>query len=272
MTLYSDAMKRHMAAYKRDTLQIDEHGIDHNHGKEHPHILPESMREHNIIPSARDAFWEYFAAHAYELPLHQAFHNLLSSQAFAFNLFFPFFGMGGDGHELLAALGAPVEPIASWRFEHMPDQAERTSVDFYVEYASGRRLLVEVKLTEATFGISESNQAREEKRVGWYRPRLNGRVPDAWLEPDAFFSKYQLLRNLAHLRPEHGDRLILLLPRANETAWTEANAFQAELVGAARDAVSVVAVEDVLARLEEAGADNDGHVALLRAKYAFSPA
>lgn len=89
MTDYAHAMRDHLAEYKARHLPDAPDGIYRGNGRAYPHVLPEELLTHNILPSLREEFWEYFEANRRELALHTDFHHLNSSQAFAFNLFFP---------------------------------------------------------------------------------------------------------------------------------------------------------------------------------------
>jgi hypothetical protein len=63
--------------------------------------------------------------------LHMYFHHLNSSQAFAFNLFFPFFSAGaGPARALSSSLGVDYDTASDWEFEHVADPtcAEQTLV------------------------------------------------------------------------------------------------------------------------------------------------
>ena len=81
------------------------------------------------------------------------------------------------------------------------------------------------------------------------RKRLEGKVHADTLTEEAFFLNYQLLRNLSHLDLARGDRLVLLLPRANALTWQQALKFRDALLPSAMSAVSVLAVEDVVTSL-----------------------
>jgi len=243
-------MKSHLTRYKRNRLGIAEDGIFSGNGKDYGHILPEQLKNLNILEQVRSEFWEYYEAKRKELPLHTYFHHLNSSQAFAFNLFFPWFGMDESPAPLLSALGVAGRVVNKWQFEAMPNQAEGTSIDFYAEFAGGSRLLVEVKLTENQFGKSLPNERRQTKLRDTYAPSLANKVHPTMLEEGNFFLHYQLCRNISQLDLVKGDTLVLLLPRANEFTWHDALRFRDEqLTESCRAAVRVVAVEDLISTL-----------------------
>src|SRR5262245_1230602 len=91
---YADDMKMHLARYREEDLVVSELGVWFRNGKEYeyPHILPWQLRELNVLPGIREEFWKY--AQAEGIKVHRYFHHLNSSQAFAFNLFFPLIQAG----------------------------------------------------------------------------------------------------------------------------------------------------------------------------------
>lgn len=152
---------------------------------------------------------------------------------------------------LLSALGVREGALRRWHFEHIPDPAERTSFDVFAEYEDGARLLIEVKLTEAHFGLAQADEAHVRKYREVYLPRLTGKVRPEFLEQAHFLLHYQLFRNLSHLDAARGDQLVLLVPDANAFTWSQANTFLTWLLPDTRAGVQVVATETLLARLGE---------------------
>lgn len=265
---YADTMAAHLGRYKRERLGVLEDGRWRGNDRLYPHVLPEALHRLNVVETVRREFWTYHAAHAATIALHTDFHHLNSSQAFAFNLFFPWVGLGADPAPLLAALGVPGLRPTAWAFEHVPEPGEGTTFDVSDACA---RLLVEVKLTERQFGACAATDAYRRRRAE-YLPRLAGLAASDALDEAGFFAHYQLLRNVSHLAPARGDALVLLVPRGNPGPWAQAAAFRAErLTGAGRKVVHLVAVEDVLdAVAKVAGAwppAYRSHGALLREKY-----
>jgi len=264
-------MKAHLARYKREHLVVLEDGLWRSNQRPYPHILPESAHRLNILETIRDDFWEYFKNHCATLPLHTDFHHLNSSQAFAFNLFYPWACNEAAHRYLLSALSLEREEIVHWSFEAIPDPAERTTFDFYAVLASGRRVLIEVKLTEARFGDTVPNQEHRNKLQKTYTPRLVGKAIASGLEEAVFFPNYQLLRNVSHLDIGRGDCLCLVLPRANDFTWQQGVEFLNYLEAPVQSAVRLIAVEDLSATLSKlAPSVSSGlceHMKLLEKKY-----
>jgi len=276
MSTFSGQVKAHLARYKREHLGVLEDGIWRRNQRPYAHILPEARQRLNILETIRDRFWAYFEVNRATLSLHTDFHHLNSSQAFAFNLFFPWMDTDVVRGRLLSALGIPAEEVVGWHFEHIPCPAERTTFDFHAELASGRRVLVEVKLTEEHFGAVVPKAEHRNKLKTVYAPRLVGNVKPDRIEEALFFLNYQLFRNVSHLDVSRGDRLVLVLPRANQFTWLQGEVFRNHLEVPARDAVRLVAAEDLSAALtgHATGVSEElrEHMELLRAKYALEGA
>lgn len=243
---YSDRIKRHLATYKRETLGVLEDGIWARNSRPYPHILPIHLSRLNVVEPVRDAFWPYAERKGLTRQLHRDFHHLNSSQALAFNLFFTFVALPWSQPQvLLAALGLEGKRIQRFAFEYVPDREEGTNFDFFASFSDSTRLLVEVKLTEAKFGRCRGDQKHDEKRRLLYAPRLANKVSPRCIEPDAFFCRYQLLRNLSHLGVN--DTLMLLVPRANVGTYDEGHAFIANDVAIEwQSRVRIVALEDLV--------------------------
>lgn len=273
---YQVRLREHLALYKREVLGVEEDGTWSYRGRAipYPHILPRGKERLNILNGVRDEFWSYFERQKREEPrpakLHRDFAHLNSSQALAFNLFFPLLGSTrAEPLALLSALGSPGEPVAKWRFEEVLDPGEGTNFDVAITLASGRRVLVEVKLTESEFGTCANDHKHQRKLTDIYTNRLAGKVAPEVLEEAAFFARYQILRNVSYAR-ETTD-VVFLVPEANE-ALAEGISFIRETVLADhRPSVRVVYLEDLLDTLERlvAGAPLAHDVSDLRRKYSL---
>jgi hypothetical protein len=246
MKEYDRILKERLAAYKRARLGVQEDGFCDK--RPYAHLLPEALYRLNILETVRAEFWRYWERNRDRLKLHQGFHHLNSSQAMTFNLFFPWLGLAGARSQLLLeALGVPVEPVADWAFEHVPDSAEGTHFDFALKFPSGRRLLFEVKLSEPGFGTAPPDPAHLRKLDTVYRPALRDRVSPDCLEPERFFAHYQLLRILSHAA---GDaRIVLIWPRENELLQSVRRFLSTALTPEALRQIDIVHLEDLTACL-----------------------
>ena len=152
---YQSELNRHLAEYKRAVLGISEAGLYRHHGADLPydHILPIQQRDSNLLAEAAP-FAQIFLRNS-PGKRHRYFHHLNSSQAFAFNLFFPFFS-GGDetAKVLLMALGQQAR-LTAWQLEDIPDEREGTNIDAWWKTNDGVQTFCEVKLSE-TMNTSRS--------------------------------------------------------------------------------------------------------------------
>jgi len=248
---YQARLLQHLIRYKRSVLRIREPGTFRYRGRDVPkdHVLPLAKKWANLIGPTRSLVETYLVDHPDVRP-HRYFHHLNSSQAFAFNLFFPFFGGGPvASRALLRALGQ-AEPLESWEPEAVPDKDEGTNLDACWRLAGGTVVMCEVKLSEADFGKASADERHRRKLRDLYRPVLKGHVAASMLEEPSFFRAYQILRNVWHMLSVPGSRLVFVLPRGNARLWAELVPTLASLTPAARDRVSIAAIEDVLASLQ----------------------
>ena len=118
-------LTEHLARYKNDALQIPEKGLWKGE-VERSHILPQALREHNVVPSIRASFWRYADEKGLRHQLHRDFHHLTSSQAFAFNLFFPVVTHQYATNVVLSLVGLAAQSV-EWEFEAVVDPREGTT-------------------------------------------------------------------------------------------------------------------------------------------------
>jgi Restriction Endonuclease associating with ARP len=214
MTNYTERLMAHLQDYKNNTLGIADNG--EWRGKQYGHILPPAMQFNNLLEHIREDFQLYLRSHP-EISLHKGFHHLNSSQAFAFNLFYPYFVAGGATARHLSKIMGVDKGVAEWAFETIPDTIEGTNVDVCWTAADGTTTYCEVKLSETEFGKTKNDARHRHKLEAIYRPRLIGMVKPEILEEDTFFKHYQLLRNISLLHENEHDHLVLFFPRENST-------------------------------------------------------
>lgn len=215
MTTFAKELQKHLASYKSSRLGVKEAGIYLHKGKEvrHGHILPKDLKWLNILEPFRSEIREYLNAHR-EIRLHKYFHHLNSSQAFALNLFFPFFE-GGASSALLRALGTKGS-ISNWLPEFVPDAEEGTNVDISWQDTNGSWTYCEVKLTEQEFSKAAGEDRHYLKLEKTYGPALRPYCPAELLQPNAFFAHYQILRNIWLAARDPKSSIVFLLPARNE--------------------------------------------------------
>jgi hypothetical protein len=192
-------IKKHLADYKKNTLNISQNGIWKNNKKQYEHILPEILQDKNILNS--DYHHKIIDAIATDhVNLHTGFHHLNSSQALCFNLFYPLL----FEKELTIPLLKKLMPdnveqndnIKRYEFEYIEDTIEKTNFDLYLETNSTKYYL-EIKYTEEGFGKAKRNASHEQKYNAIYKEKLSNFETDE-LEKD-FFKNYQLFRNLIYM-------------------------------------------------------------------------
>jgi restriction endonuclease-like protein len=246
---YQDDLKKHLADYKRLRLGISEPGLFGYRGRQvrRHHILPLRDSSRNLLEEAEPAASAFLESNPHKR--HQYFHHLNSSQAFAFNLFFPYFGGDAESSSaLLRALGQP-GVLAEWEPEAVPASEEETNIDVLWTTTDGTRTICEVKLSEADFGKAKDDDRHRIKLMSIYSQTLAEHLEPGRLEPAAFFEAYQFNRNVWHmLRAERG-RLMFLLPRSNARLWAQLQKLLSGVVPATRRRISAVAIEDVLLNL-----------------------
>ena len=243
---YQQRLNKHLAEYKRTALKIQQPG-DFRYRRsivKYDHILPTESSWLNVLEPARTMVQRYLERHR-EIKLHRYFHHLNSSQAFAFNLFFPYFAEPTRAVVLLRALGQ-TESLKSWTPESIPVSSEGTNVDVAWETTDGRTTFCEVKLSEGDFGKGKEDARHLQKLREIYSPTLVACIESDWLKPRRFFGCYQIFRNIWHLTQTPNSTLIFLLPRANTTLWKQLE--QTLSVASARilSRIASVAIEDVI--------------------------
>lgn len=273
---YQKDLRAHLSRYAREQLGVTEPGIFRWRGQDLPydHILPAEKADLNFLAHCRSELLLYLEANPRIKP-HRFFHHLSSSQAFAFNLFFPFLtSEAPDSAAFFLHFGTEQPGRNDWEFESIPDRREGTNVDVAWTADNGGRLYCEVKLTEAEFGAVQNLPKYRVKLETINRDRLSSLVPARYLEPAVFRAHYQILRNLALLHRNPRDRLVFLLPRENEQVQRRLTPFLAELPPATRSRVRVVLTEELLESLLSGASLPDPlrtHTAAVAAKYIPSP-
>jgi hypothetical protein len=251
---YKTRLLQHLTHYKHTVLRVRQPGIFRHKNRDllKEHILPTAHAWLNLLEPARGLVQTYMASHA-DVKLHRYFHHLNSSQAFAFNLFFPFFEGGpAASATLLRALDTP-GTLANWEPESVPNRKEGTNLDAKWSLVDGSNYICEVKLSEADFGKAVCDDHHKLKLSDIYEPVLNVCVAPHLLTTEAFFKRYQILRNIWHAALVPGSSLVFLMPRANKTLWKLLAQTLDHIEPEMRRRVRSVSIEDVLERLTRDG-------------------
>ena len=245
---YQDKLKTHLSAYKHKHLG----GLTPGNykQKQYDHILPDPDNdwELNLLAGFRNQIISYLSSNP-QIKRHQYFHHLNSSQAFALNLFVPFFEGGTDASKsLLTALGQQSE-LVRWEPEKIPNAEEETNIDVFWETTDGVQTFCEVKLSENDFGKATNDKRHQDKLNKIYLPRLAQYLSPELQAEEGFFNSYQILRNIWHMAVEPKGRLVFLIPRENSKLWPTLDATLSGVSPSVRARITVVAIEDVLDNL-----------------------
>lgn len=243
---YQNDLEKHLTDYKNSVLGISEPGVFRHSGRDvlKGHILPFPYSSRNLFQEAGDFFIVYP-----NIKRHKCFHHLNSSQAFAFNLFFPYFsGKPESASALLRALGCG-GVFAGWEPEEVPDPLEGSNIDVCWWTTDGVKTFCEVKLSETDFGKAVDDDRHRAKLADIYSPKLDTHLERGGLDGSVFFDAYQFNRNVWHMVHEDRSRLVFLLPRANVALWERLHQLLQGVVPQTRKRITAVAIESVIADL-----------------------
>jgi hypothetical protein len=271
---YQDRLRSHVVKYKFRVLGVLASGALKGARTgalaERPHVLPAGQERLNILAPFRDRFWTELER-GEPRALAPDFAHLTSSQAMAFNLFYPLVvdnaWAGSVVQDLLGLKDAVVRGAA---FEFAVDPHEGRHFDFFAELQSGARLYFEARLAELGFRTLDVPPRERDRLLQRYMPRLAGLVEPKWLEADEFFRRYELLRALSRLqRPDN--QLYLVLPRANQSLARALAILPEIATPAAAERVHMLYLEDALQGLHALARGRDEllleHYRELREKY-----
>jgi hypothetical protein len=249
---YRTRLTSHLTDYKKNKLGVTEPGFFRyrHEDVECGHILPSDQKWKNLLEDATPIIRSYLERNP-RIKLHRYFHHLSSSQAFALNLFVPFFESGADASNALIRGFGQQGTLSKWKAEAVPDSREGTNLDAWWSLDDGFQTFCEVKLCEGEFGKCDADDAHKEKLKAIYRPRLIHYVHDDLLKEKPFFQSYQLLRNIWHLVGTEQSELIFLMPKENVALWKHLDSVLRLIDPALRARVKAVAIETLLRRLIE---------------------
>ena len=255
---YEERLRAHLAKYKFRVLRVLESGLWKGARTgvvaKRPYVLPPENLRLNILAPFRSRFWAEFDAAAggegRAAQLHRDFAHLTSSQAMCFNLFYPLIVDRGWARSFVqGVLGLKDAAPKTLAFEYAEDPDEGTHFDFFIELERGGKLYLETRLGELGFGSTELDERHREKLAKVYAPRLAALVEQKWLEPEAFFRRYQLLRSLCYLdKPQN--LLFIVLPQANDPLRKALQVLPEITGGALKDRVRPLYLEEVVEKVK----------------------
>lgn len=248
MKRYQARLQQHLRDYAKRRLGVFEKGT--YDGRPYSHVLPYRQRYLNFLESVRAELQDHLHNNP-SIKLHRYFHHLNSSQAFALNLFYPYFAAGSNAARALSVALGIDSNVADWEFEGVPDEKEGTNVDVMWRTPAGASIFCEVKLSEAGFGTAKNDDRHKRKLAEIYNLRLKALVSENLLQERVFFENYQLLRNIALLADDPRHQFVIVAPRENETFHPPLQKVLASVEPAVRERIVVAYVEDCLANLQE---------------------
>ena len=248
---YPDRLKAHLATYKRTVLGIHEDGTWSRTGKSYSHILPAAQQDLNFISFSRDLTVKYLAERPH-IQRHRDFHHLNSSQAMCINLMCPLLFSTEACAAVSEHLQLPsrIDPDTA-SFEWIPEPSEGTNFDFFARTVGGESVYFEFKLSESEFGKATADTRHLDKLKDIYAPRLRALVHESHLQPEHFFRRYQLFRNLSYLADLRAT-LVLVMPRGHVKLASQAKAFVAGLNDETKARVRIAYMEDLSSAMLDA--------------------
>jgi len=255
---YEERLRAHLAKYKFRVLRVLESGLWKGARTgvlaKRPYVLPPESLRLNILAPFRERFWAEFdggeGSEARAPQLQRDFAHLTSSQAMCFNLFYPLVVDRAWARSFVqGVLGLKDAAPKTLAFEYAEDPEEGTHFDFFIELERGGKVYLETRLCELGFGSTELDERHREKLAKIYAPRLAPLVEQKWLEPEAFFRRYQLLRSLCYLdKPQN--LLFIVLPQANDPLRKALQVLPEITERALKDRVRVLHLEEVIEKVK----------------------
>jgi hypothetical protein len=190
-----NVIKEHLAAYKSKDLNITENGTWKKNNKQYAHILPERLKDKNIINSDYHRMIINAIANG-NIKLHSDFHHLNSSQALCFNLFYPLF-LENEMLSFLNKLNQKLQQndtIEKYKFEYIENINENTNFDLYIR-TNKTKYYFEIKYTENEFGKAKNDEKHIQKYNNIYKEKL---LNFNNVTMEIFFYYYQIFRNLIY--------------------------------------------------------------------------
>jgi len=255
---YEERLRAHLAKYKFRVLRVLESGLWKGARTgvvaKRPYVLPPESLRLNILAPFRERFWAEFdggkGSEVRAPQLQRDFAHLTSSQAMCFNLFYPLVADRAWARSFVqGVLGLKDAAPKTLAFEYAEDPEEGTHFDFFIELERGGKVYLETRLCELGFGSTELEERHRDKLAKIYAPRLAALVDQKWLEPEAFFRRYQLLRSLCYLdKPQN--LLFIVLPQANDSLRKALQVLPEITERALKDRVRMLFLEELLEKLK----------------------
>jgi hypothetical protein len=257
-----EQIKEHLAEYKRQVLNISQNGMWKKNNKQYEHILPEELKEFNILKSD---YYQMIVTGIEEnnIKLHSDFHHLNSSQALCLNLFYPLI-FENKLIPLLNRSNKNIETnefIKKYKFEYIENNVENTNFDLFIE-TNNNNYYFEIKYTENEFGKANNDVDHRQKYNNIYREKLH--IFNN-ISMEVFFKYYQIFRNLIY---NNGYNIFVFPSYRNDLKKTLDTVFKNYCTEEQQKHISILYVEDITKQLLEG--DNpklQNHYKLFMDKY-----
>ena len=254
MNRYPETLLEHLSRHRIGELKVNEPGIYRYRGREvlKDHILPHNRLDLNFLPLIRNGALKLKDARGTDgLKWHHYSHHLNSSQVLAVNLFQPLLQTGDLGLRTLAQITATVPPYHSpTGFEFVPNVDEGTNIDFCVTGEDGKRVFMELKLTEQEFGSAKDDKRHQDKFHEVYAPLCHDKItlPEG-AEWATFKRFYQVFRNVIYA---DGDtRVWFVIPKPHQVLLSKLNKAMIFVHPAIRSQIQVVHLGDLFRQIEQ---------------------
>lgn len=248
---YAELIKTNLKIYKLKRLGIEQSGIWKKNKRPYNHILPEPLKKLNILETYRKEFWEdYETGQLGHIKLHNHFHHLNSSQAMAFNLFFPFIY-----HDkrflplLLDSLNISFGEVTEAAFEKIKWPDEGTNFDFFFKYKSDTNVFFELKYSENEFGKAKNDASHLKKYEIIYRALLNNIMVSEFTSCEQFFENYQIIRNLIYIGRGNDNYCIFIFPERNNELKMKEDIILNTVLLKYRNKVKIIYLEQLVDKL-----------------------
>lgn len=233
---FSNYILEHLGEYRKTLTK--QCGVWRRKGKETPkeHILPNKpidLRYKNFLfENAKDII------HKQEIPLHNYWGHLNSSQVMCINFFYPL--IKEENKPILLDIikknlpNIPIEDdmnIIQAQFEK-DEPLDNTSFDFYTKISNGTNTINitwEIKYTEQGFGKTKPNELTKDNKTthkdkfdNTYKPNFKTSLnfKDSKISCEEFLNNYQINRNVFYIKNEN-DYAVFLTLEKNPTTKQE---------------------------------------------------
>ena len=217
MKNFGERALEHLTQYKAEELWIEEPGTFRKKGLVYFLSTFCPVRRLTRISCPWSPFTKTLTdTNGRKIRWHQCAHHLNSSQALTVKFFQPLTNRRDTA--MLSQVLHLKAPFTAVGFEHVPDPAEGTNIDFYARGIDGDAVIIEVKYTEPKFEGARNDVKHREKYAKFYAEHIALIANFDGDEREQFFAACQFFRNAIHagVKTHALTRVWFLIPRENE--------------------------------------------------------